>query len=652
MAALMGSNYLPTEYQSFIHLSRYSRWLEEEGRRETWSETVNRLVTFFKFHVQENVKAKVPSSTWLMLEESILSLEVMPSMRALMSSGKALERENIAGYNCSYIPIDNPKAFDEVLYILMNGTGVGFSVERQYVSGLPTIPNREFEQTDDVISVADSKEGWARAFRDLISYLYTSRIPKVNVSKVRSAGSRLKTFGGRASGPQPLVNLFDFTIEKFRNAKGRKLTSMECHDIVCKIGEVVVVGGVRRSALISLSNLSDDRMRSAKTGEWYNLNPERSLANNSAVYTGRPDTGTFMKEWLSLYESKSGERGIFNRASAQEKARQNGRRDADMEFGTNPCSEIILRPNQFCNLTEVVVRAGDTVDTLKRKVKIATILGTIQATFTNFGYLRKRWQNNTEEERLLGVSLTGILDNYVALPWVENSRKELINNLNTLRSVAVQTNKDWSGKLGIPQSTAITCVKPSGTVSQLVDSSSGIHARHNPFYVRTVRGDNKDPLTQFMIASGIPNEPEIRGNEPSPDITVFSFPVKAPNQAVCRNDISAIKQLELWRVYAEHWCEHKPSVTISVREHEWINVGSWCWNNFDHLSGVSFLPHSDHTYKQAPYQDIDGEKYEDLAKKMPTDIDLRNLQDYEKEDNTKGSQELACTAGVCELVDI
>ena len=649
---MVDGNYLPTNYQSFIHLSRYSRWLEEKGRRETWSETVNRLVTFFKYHIQENIEAKVPSSTWTMLEESILSLEVMPSMRALMSSGKALERENIAGYNCSYIPIDNPKAFDEVLYVLMNGTGVGFSVERQYVSGLPTIPNREFEQTDDVISVADSKEGWARAFRDLISYLYTSRIPKVNVSKVRPAGSRLKTFGGRASGPQPLVNLFDFTIEKFRNAKGRKLTSMECHDIVCKTGDVVVVGGVRRSALISLSNLSDDRMRSAKTGEWSNLNPERSLANNSAVYTGRPDTGTFMKEWLSLYESKSGERGIFNRASAQEKARQNGRRDADVEFGTNPCSEIILRPNQFCNLTEVVVRAGDTMDTLKRKVKIATILGTIQATFTNFGYLRKRWQNNTEEERLLGVSLTGILDNYLTLPWIESSRKKLIDNLNTLRSVAVQTNKEWSGKLGIPQSTAITCVKPSGTVSQLVDSASGIHARHNPFYVRTVRGDNKDPLTQFMIASGIPNEPEIRGNEPSPDITVFSFPIKAPNQAVCRNDISAIKQLELWRVYAEHWCEHKPSVTISVREHEWINVGSWCWNNFDHLSGVAFLPHSDHTYKQAPYQDIKEGEYRKLSKKMPTDIDWQKLQEYEKEDNTKGSQELACTAGVCELVDI
>ena len=649
---MVDGNYIPTNYQSFIHLSRYSRWLEEKGRRETWSETVNRLVTFFKYHIQENIEAKVPSSTWTMLEESILSLEVMPSMRALMSSGKALERENIAGYNCSYIPIDNPKAFDEVLYVLMNGTGVGFSVERQYVSGLPTIPNREFEQTDDVISVADSKEGWARAFRDLISYLYTSRIPKVNVSKVRPAGSRLKTFGGRASGPQPLINLFDFTIEKFKNAKGRKLTSIECHDIVCKTGDVVVVGGVRRSALISLSNLSDDRMRSAKTGEWSNLNPERSLANNSAVYTGRPDTGTFMKEWLSLYESKSGERGIFNRASAQEKARQNGRRDADVEFGTNPCSEIILRPNQFCNLTEVVVRAGDTMDTLKRKVKIATILGTIQATFTNFGYLRKRWQNNTEEERFLGVSLTGILDNYLALPWIESSRKKLVDNLNTLRSVAVQTNKEWSGKLGIPQSTAITCVKPSGTVSQLVDSSSGIHARHNPFYVRTVRGDNKDPLTQFMIASGIPNEPEIRGNEPSPDITVISFPIKAPNQAVCRNDISAIKQLELWRVYAEHWCEHKPSVTISVREHEWINVGSWCWNNFDHLSGVAFLPHSDHTYKQAPYQDIKEGEYKKLSKKMPTDIDWQKLQEYEKEDNTKGSQELACTAGICELVDI
>jgi len=645
----MGSNYLPTEYQSFIHLSRYSRWIPEEGRRETWSETVGRLISFFRNHVDNNIEAKIDKNTWKEIEEAILSLQVMPSMRALMTSGKALEREHIAGYNCSYIPIDNPKAFDEVLYILMNGTGVGFSVERQYVNGLPTVPDRDFEHTDDVISVADSKEGWARAFRDLVSYLYTCRIPKVNVNKIRPAGARLKTFGGRASGPQPLVDLFDFTINKFKGARGRKLTSIECHDIVCKIGDVVVVGGVRRSALISLSNLSDDRMRSAKTGEWYKLNPERSLANNSAVYTGRPDTGTFMKEWLSLYESKSGERGIFNRASAQEKASQNGRRKADMEFGTNPCSEIILRPNQFCNLTEVVVRATDTVDSLKNKIRIATILGTVQATFTNFGYLRKRWQNNTEEERLLGVSLTGIMDNVTTL---SQDHTQLAKVLQSLREVAVQTNKEWSGRLGIPQSTAITCVKPSGTVSQLVDSASGIHARHNPYYIRTVRGDNKDPLTQFMIESGVPNEPEIRGNEPSPDITVFSFPMAAPKDAVCRNDMTAVQQLELWKTYAQHWCEHKPSVTISVKENEWNNVGTWCWNNFKYLSGVSFLPHSDHTYKQAPYQDINKKTYEKLAKKMPTEIDWQKLQDFEKEDTTKGSQELACTAGVCELVDI
>ena len=645
---MAGNNYLPTEYQAFIHLSRYSRWLEEDKRRETWPETVGRLINFFTIHVDKNLNVRLEKELWEELEEHILSLQVMPSMRALMTSGKALERENIAGYNCSYIPIDNPKAFDEVLYILMNGTGVGFSVERQYVSGLPTVPDREFEHTDDVVSVADSKEGWARAFRDLVSYLYTCRIPKINVNKVRLAGSRLKTFGGRASGPQPLVDLFDFTINKFKGARGRKLTSIECHDIVCKIGDVVVVGGVRRSALISLSNLSDDRMRSAKTGEWYKLNPERSLANNSAVYTGRPDTGTFMKEWLSLYESKSGERGIFNRASAQEKAKQNGRRNADMEFGTNPCSEIILRPNQFCNLTEVVARSVDTIDSLKNKIRVATILGTVQATFTNFGYLRKRWQNNTEEERLLGVSLTGIMDS----PLLNGTDTELKNTLRSLRKVAIQTNKKWADKLGIPQSTAITCVKPSGTVSQLVDSASGIHARHNPYYIRTVRGDNKDPLTQFMIESGVPNEPEIRGNEPSPDITVFSFPMAAPKDAVYRNDMTAVQQLELWKTYAEYWCEHKPSVTISVKEEEWIPVGTWCWENFDYLSGVSFLPHSDHTYKQAPYQDISKKTYEKLIKKMPTDIGWQKLQDFEKQDMTKGSQELACTAGVCELVDI
>jgi len=643
----MVSNYLSTEYQSFIHMSRYSRWLEEEGRRETWSETVGRLITYFKNHMNTNYKGVIKNKEWDELEEAILSLQVMPSMRALMTAGKALDRENIAGYNCSYIPIDSPRAFDEVLYILMNGTGVGFSVERQYADKLPTIPDQEFENTDDVVSVADSKEGWARAFRDLISYLYTGRIPKVSVTKVRPAGARLKTFGGRASGPQPLVDLFDFTISKFKGARGRKLNSMECHDIVCKTGEVVVVGGVRRSALISLSNLSDQRIRAAKKGEWWNDNPQRALANNSVAYTEKPDAGVFMKEWLSLYESKSGERGIFNRVSAQKKASENGRRNADWDFGTNPCSEIILRPNQFCNLTEVVCRSTDTMDTLSHKVAIATVLGTIQSTFTNFGYLRKRWQNNTEEERLLGVSLTGIMD-CPELNTYDGST-DLEERLQFLRKCAVDTNKSFAKKLGIPQSTAITCVKPSGTVSQLVDSASGIHARHNPYYIRTVRGDNKDPLTEFMKASGIPNEPDIMKPEHT---TIFSFPMKAPEGSVCRKDMSALEQLEIWKEYAQHWCEHKPSVTISVKEEEWIPVGAWCWENFEHVSGISFLPFSDYTYQQAPYQDIDEKTYKKLVKAMPTDIDWNTLQEFETEDNTKGSQQLACTAGVCELVDI
>jgi ribonucleoside-diphosphate reductase alpha chain len=644
MASLMGSNYLPTEYQSFIHMSRYSRWLEDEGRRESWSETVNRLISFFKKHIDNNYDGVIKKKEWNDLEEAILSLQVMPSMRALMTSGDALDRENVAGYNCSYIPIDSPRAFDEVLYILMNGTGVGFSVERQYADKLPTVPDVDFEHTEDVVSVVDSKEGWAKAFRDLISYLYTGRVPKIDVNKVRPAGKRLKTFGGRASGPQPLVDLFDFTILKFKGARGRKLSSMECHDIVCKTGEVVVVGGVRRSALISLSNLSDQRIRGAKMGEWWNENPQRALANNSVAYTEKPDPGIFMKEWLSLYESKSGERGMFNRASAQAKAAENGRRNPDWDFGTNPCSEIILRPNQFCNLTEVVCRSTDTMTTLVKKVKLATILGTIQSTFTNFGYLRKRWQNNTEEERLLGVSLTGIMD-CVELNTIDG----LAPRLETLKKHAVDTNKALADKLGIPQSTAITCVKPSGTVSQLVDSASGIHARHNPYYIRTVRGDNKDPLTEFMKASGIPNEPDVMKPEHT---TVFSFPMMSPKGSVCRTDMTAIEQLEIWKVYAQSWCEHKPSVTISVKEEEWVPVGAWCWENFEYLSGVSFLPFSDHTYQQAPYQDIDEKTYKKLAKAMPTNIDWNKLQDFEKEDNTKGSQELACTAGVCELVDI
>ena len=651
---------LPTEYQNFIYLSRYSRWLEEEGRRETWDETVNRLITFFRNHVENNlgIKDQLDTRDWSTIRNAILSLEVMPSMRSLMAAGPALERENIAGYNCSYIPVDNPKSFDEILYILMNGTGVGFSVERQYINQLPTIPDVDFERTDDVISIADSKEGWARAFKDLISFLYTNRIPKIDASKIRPAGSRLKTFGGRASGPQPLVDLFDFTIRKFEEARGRKLNSIECHDIVCKVGDVVVVGGVRRSALISLSNLSDDRMRMAKSGAWHITNPERALANNSAVYTNRPDTGVFMNEWQSLYESKSGERGIFNRQSAQMKAAQNGRRVSDIEFGTNPCSEIILRPNQFCNLTEVVCRTKDDRNSLARKIRIATLLGTIQSTLTNFGYLRKRWITNTEEERLLGVSLTGIMDCRLL-----NSSPEKLNysaniiyleeHLQYLRNVAITTNKKWAEKLGIPQSTAITCIKPSGTVSQLVDSASGIHARHSEYYIRTVRGDNKDPMTAFLKEMGIPNEPQINGNIESKDVSVFSFPIHSDRKSVFRNDMNAIEQLKIWKTYAEHWCEHKPSVTISVKESEWVQVGAWCWENFDYLSGVSFLPYSDHTYIQAPYQEITSEEFRKARSKMPKKaIDWSLLKEFEKEDHTTGSQELACTAGVCELVDL
>ena len=633
---------LPTDYQNFIHLSRYSRWIDQEERRENWKETIDRYLSFMSDHLKDNYNYTIPDDMYSEIETSMLNLEVLGSMRALMTAGPALKRENIAGYNCSYLPVDSPRSFDECLYILMNGTGVGFSVERQYVNKLPTIPDTDFESSDDLISVADSKEGWARGLRDLISFLYTNRIPKIDTSKIRPAGARLKTFGGRASGPEPLVDLFDFTINTFKKARGRKLTSIECHDIMCKIGQVVVVGGVRRSALISLSNLTDERMRMAKSGEWWIDNPQRALANNSVCYTEKPDIGIFMKEWLSLYESKSGERGIFNRVSAKEKASSNGRRDGDIDFGTNPCCEIILRPYQFCNLSEVVCRHDDTIDTLLDKVRIATILGTFQATLTNFSYLRKRWKDTTEEERLLGVSLTGIMD----CPAVYNATEE---ELQWLKEMAVVANINLSADIGINQSTAVTCVKPSGTVSQLVDAASGIHARHNDFFIRSVIGDNIDPLTEFMRDMNIPNEPDFT----SPDsVTVFSFPMKSPDNAICRNDMSALEQLELWLKIANNYCEHKPSVTISVKEHEWLEVGSWCWNNFGALSGISFLPFSEHTYKQAPYQDIDKNMYLDLSTKMPLSIDWDKLQQYEKGDTTTGTQELACTGGVCEIVDI
>ena len=629
------NNYLPTDYQSFIHTSRYAKYFDGKGR-ESWSETVDR-------YMGNVVGYDIDHEVYNEIREAILGLEIMPSMRAMMTAGVALERDNTAGYNCSYLPVDDPKSFDEAMFILLCGTGVGFSVERQFINKLPEIP--ELFQSDTTIVVKDSKEGWAKAFRQLLVLLWAGEIPLWDVSRVRPAGARLKTFGGRASGPAPLVDLFNFAVKMFKGAEGRKLSSIECHDLMCKIGEIVVVGGVRRSAMISLSNLSDDRMRHAKSGNWWDNEPQRALANNSVAYTEKPDSLSFMREWMALVESGSGERGIFNREASKKQAAKNGRRDSDYDFGTNPCSEIILRPDQFCNLTEVVVRATDTVDDLARKVRLATILGTIQSTYTKFPYLRKVWTTNTEEERLLGVSLTGIMDN----PIMTTKNKGLDKTLENLRNVAVVTNAEWADRLGIPQSAAITCVKPSGTVSQLVDSASGIHARHSPYYIRTVRGDNKDPLTTFMKDQGIPSEPDVF----KPDqTTVFSFPVKAPNKAVVTSDLSAVDQLNMWLMYQRNWCEHKPSVTINVKKDEWFEVGTFVYEHFDEMSGVSFLPYNEHTYQQAPYQEIDKEEYKNILSTMPKTIDWSRLSEYEKEDTTSSSQTFACTGDVCEVVDI
>ena len=639
-------------YQQFIHKSRYARWLETENRRETWEETVKRYFDFFEKHLEGKKGIKEQRKE---LEQAVLDMEIMPSMRSLMTAGEALERDNVAGYNCAYLAVNKTRAFDECLFILMCGTGVGFSVERREVEKLPEVPDELFD-TDTTIVVADSKIGWAKAYKELIQMLYAGQVAKWDMSKVRPAGERLKTFGGRSSGQEPLDNLFRFTVEIFQNAKGRKLSSIECHDIMCKIAEIVVVGGVRRSALISLSNLTDERMRKAKSGQWWLDNTQRALSNNSVVYTEKPDVNIFLKEWMALIESKSGERGIFNRVAAKKQVEKLGdRRDTNYNFGTNPCSEIILRDKEFCNLTEVVVRPQDCPKDLKEKVRLATILGTWQATLTNFRYLSKEWKSNCDEEALLGVSLTGIMDNeftsgsYDKKKEVQAILDQLPALLTMLKEICIDTNKKVSKQLGIKPSAAITCVKPSGTVSQLVDAASGIHARHSKYYIRTVRGDKKDPLCQFLVEKGIPHESDVT----KPEHTwVFSFPIKTAESAICRNDRSAIQQLEFWKLYQESWCEHKPSVTITVKEDEWIEVGAWVYKHFDMISGISFLPYSDHSYKQAPYQECDEEEYNAMVAKMPTDIDWNELSKYEVEDNTRGSQEYACTGDKCEVVDI
>lgn len=641
------SNHLPTMMQQFIHLSRYSRWIPEENRRETWTETVGRYFDFFQKHLGRD---KLDDATRSRLEDAVLNLDVMPSMRCMMTAGPALERDHIAGYNCSYVAIDNARAFDEIMYILMCGTGVGFSVESKYVEQLPVVAEK-FYDSDTVVVVADSKLGWAKSLRELIHLLYAGQVPKWDVTRVRPAGAPLKTFGGRASGPDPLVDVFNFVVRTFKNAAGRKLNTLECHDIVCKIAEVVVVGGVRRSALISLSDLDDSRMREAKSGQWWVTEPQRALANNSYVARDKSiDVGVFMEEWKSLYVSKSGERGVFSRYASRNQAVSTGRRDPNHDFGTNPCSEIILRSREFCNLTEAVIRADDTAETLLRKVEIATILGTMQSTLTDFKYISKKWKENCDEERLLGVSLTGITDSVLTNGTNgTGSDSETAKLLRSLRQKAVDTNVVWADKFGVSQSMAVTCVKPSGTVSQLVDSASGIHARHSQYYIRTVRADKKDPLARMMVDGSFPVEDDVM----KPASTyVFSFPVRAPEHALFREEMSAIAQLELWKLYQDNWCEHKPSITVTVKEHEWLDVGAWVFKNFEKMSGVSFLPFSDHVYKQAPYQDCTREEYEALLAKMPKVIDWSVLSLYEKTDMTVGSQELACSAGACEVVDL
>jgi ribonucleoside-triphosphate reductase len=623
------------QYQQFIHKSRYARWIPEHSRRETWSETVFRYVQFWRDREQITVKEGQK------LYDAIHNLEVMPSMRCMMTAGVALDKDNVAGFNCSYLHIDSPRSFDELMYVLMCGTGVGFSVERNFINKLPEIAE-SFHKTDSVIVVSDSKIGWASAFRELIAMLYAGKIPQWDVSRVRGSGERLKTFGGRASGPDPLVDLFNFCIEVFQKAKGRKLTSIECHDIVCKIADIVVVGGVRRSALISLSNLSDQRMAKAKSGDWWRNEGQRALANNSVAYTEKPDFQSFLSEMQTMYESKAGERGIFSRVAAQKIAGRNGRRDADQDFGTNPCSEIILRSNQFCNLSEVVVRADDTLKTLKAKVEIAAMIGTLQATLTDFRYLRNVWKKNTEEEALLGVSMTGIMDH----PVIGTASDKTVEWLEELKDVAVKVNKKWAEKLGINQSTAITAVKPSGTVSQLVDSASGIHPRFSKHYIRRVRSDKKDPLAVFMEAKGFPVEQDVM----SPSSSVFSFPVKAPKSSTTVKQVGAMQQLALWKTYQNHWCEHKPSITVYYTDSEFLQVAQWIWDNFDICSGISLLPVSDHVYQQAPYEDINADEYKRLLAEMPKGVDWNDLVHFEQEDNTTGSQELACVGGTCEIV--
>lgn len=632
-----GKKYFKNSLAEFVYYRTYSRWMDKENRRETWIETVDRYINFMR----ENIGSRLDEKEYEELRLAILNQEIMPSMRLMWSAGDAARKTNVCAYNCSFIAPSKLEDFAEIMYLLMCGTGAGFSVESQTVQQLPLIK----KQTGEILpiyEIKDSKEDWGDSLTAGMKAWYEGKDIKFDYSKLRLAGERLKTMGGRSSGPEPLRALLDFTRSKILNRQGKRLTNLDVHDIICKIGEVVVMGGVRRSALISLSDLDDEEMRHSKEGQFYLNEPQRQMANNSAVYNQRPTAAEFMEEWLALAKSGTGERGIFNRGGLESQLPERRWKvfaKDSATAGTNPCGEIILKSKQFCNLTEVVARHEDTAETLLKKTRLATILGTYQSTLTNFPYISKEWKKNCEEERLLGVSLTGQWDSPAS------RSPEIVKKLKML---AIEVNKEYAKKFGINPSTCITCVKPSGTVSQLVDSASGMHTRHAKYYIRRIRISATDPLFQMLKDQKFPYYPEVGQAEGSASTYVLEFPVKAPDGAVTRNSLSALDQLEHWKLIKENFTEHNPSVTISVGNDEWISTANWLYQNWNILGGLSFLPRVDHSYALAPYEEISEEKYYELLAKMP-EIDFSEIVVYEKEDSTQGAKELACVAGVCEV---
>jgi ribonucleoside-diphosphate reductase alpha chain len=634
-------------YQQVIFKTRYARWVEEEGRRENWDETVKRYCDYFEDHLKEKHSHKIPRKVLKEVYDSIYNLEVMPSMRTLMTSGKALESAEVANYNCAFLVVDAVRAFSEHMYVLMCGAGSGFSVERRFTEKLPEVPE-ELHPSDTTIIVADSRKGWCAAYNQYLNLLFAGNIAKVNVDKVRKEGTRLKTFGGYASGPGPLLDLFKHTEEIFRGAQGRQLRPIEVFSIMCYIAQIVVVGGVRRSATIALFDKDDIEMRTAKSGYWFN-DPKRkhyAMANISAVFETKPAAAEFMDIWRDLVASKAGEPGILNRKALWEGAEAIGRATryedgSRIPYGVNPCSEIVLQPYSFCNLTGAAIRPEDTLEDIKKKVRVATIIGTWQATVTDFDYLRKVWQSNVEDERLLGVCLAGIMDH----PVLSQTTEESARWENELRELAWEVNKSIAEDIGINTTASVTAIKPAGNSGELYDVASGIHPRYAPYYIRSIRQSNGDPMTEFLKATGIPHEVSVQNARDS----IFYFPVKSPEGAICAKDRTAIQQLEHWLHMKRNYATHTISATVYVREHEWIAVGAWVYDNFNEVTGLSFLPYDDHIYQQAPYTPCSAEDYEKARGKMPEEIDWSLLKHFEQSDSTTVSQEFACTGGSCAL---